>query len=291
MIYVKSSSIESTNRFNLVKINKTFFYQFYSFDSITFISCFQKQKNSKVAHYKIMNFQKITPWKQQLVWSKKKWLSCFHLSRLYWVVNSLTTGSAGAGCLNVVLVTNGGMTLIWLHCSGSCPTWIALVAKPFGCALNSDIIFFFGGKIFHEWKLIRKICKWHKWRQKSTVTKLFRQNEMRFSAQTKWKSTCFPAECENWSICQCADYCTTDGSIVNDWKVGKWYEVLTTSWHHTAEQRMTVNALCTADCIGRTEQNSDCLFVYRSSFQAIEWFLFELNEWLLTCKYWQCFRY
>lgn len=53
----------------------------------------------------------------------------------------LTIGSFGAGCLNVVLKTIGGITAWWDHCSGSCPTWIALVAKPFGCSLNSDIIF------------------------------------------------------------------------------------------------------------------------------------------------------
>lgn len=52
----------------------------------------------------------------------------------------LTTGSAGLGCLNVVLVTSGGTTAKWLHCSGSCPAWIAFVANPFGCCLNPDIV-------------------------------------------------------------------------------------------------------------------------------------------------------
>ncbi len=37
--------------------------------------------------------------------------------------------SAGANCLKVVASEMGGTTAIEVHCSGSWPTWVALVAK------------------------------------------------------------------------------------------------------------------------------------------------------------------
>lgn len=49
---------------------------------------------------------------------------------MYKAVIILTTGSAGAGCWKVVEVTMGTTTLREFHCSGSCPAWIAVVAKP-----------------------------------------------------------------------------------------------------------------------------------------------------------------
>jgi len=43
----------------------------------------------------------------------------------------LTLGGAGLSCLKVVDITIGGTTEQWFHWSGSCPAWIAIVAKPF----------------------------------------------------------------------------------------------------------------------------------------------------------------
>lgn len=49
---------------------------------------------------------------------------------------TLTECFAGAYCLKVVDKLIGGTTAILFHCSGSCPTWMAFVAKPLGGCRN-----------------------------------------------------------------------------------------------------------------------------------------------------------
>lgn len=118
----------------------------------------------------------------------------------------LTIGSAGAGCLKVVLITSGGITDWCVHCSGSWPTWIALVAKPFGCALNDDI--------FEQ--------IWIKWNQRNNNEIALRHNEQLHGLRCRlllsdWNrqrcNTCFPMEFDNirlrfqlrnWNEVKCA---------------------------------------------------------------------------------------
>lgn len=56
--------------------------------------------------------------------------------------SSLTLCCPGARCLKVVAREMGGTTASELHCSGSCPTWIACVAKCWKGGRKPELLFF-----------------------------------------------------------------------------------------------------------------------------------------------------
>lgn len=60
-------------------------------------------------------------------------LTAFDTRHQGYCIRQLTAWSPGLYCLNVVDREIGGTTAIDFHCSGSCPTWIASVAKDLNC--------------------------------------------------------------------------------------------------------------------------------------------------------------